>query len=119
MSAAMDMSLDDIIKNNKKSGSGSSRGRTRPSGSGPTRRLPNRAANRAAPYAPAKVPFTFIYFLVFNFDAFGFRFLTLILRWIWLMICFRRRRQRGSTIYMQISMWLRRGTLLKVVVRLP
>ncbi|KAL5130219.1 THO complex subunit 4A [Glycine soja] len=56
MSAAMDMSLDDIIKNNKKSGSGSSRGRTRPSGSGPTRRLPNRAANRAAPYAPAKAP---------------------------------------------------------------
>ncbi|KAG4974042.1 hypothetical protein AAZX31_11G137800 [Glycine max] len=56
MSAAMDMSLDDIIKNNKKSGSGSSRGRIRPSGSGPSRRFPNRAANRAAPYATAKAP---------------------------------------------------------------
>lgn len=58
MSAALDMTLDDIIKNNKKSGSGNSRGRTRPSGSGlgPSRRFPNRAANRAAPYATAKAP---------------------------------------------------------------
>ena len=65
MYAAMDMSLDGIIKNNKKSGSGSSRGRTLPFGSRPTRRFPNRAANRAAPYATAKVPFTF-------FDYFSF-----------------------------------------------
>ncbi|RDX93452.1 THO complex subunit 4A [Mucuna pruriens] len=56
MSAALDMTLDDIIKNNKKSRSGNSRGRTRPSGPGPSRRLPNRAANRAAPYATAKAP---------------------------------------------------------------
>ncbi|KAH1234265.1 THO complex subunit 4A [Glycine max] len=54
MSAVMDMSLDDIIKNNKKSGFGSSRGRIRPFGYGPTHRFPNRAANRAAPYATAK-----------------------------------------------------------------
>ncbi|XP_061352056.1 THO complex subunit 4A-like isoform X2 [Gastrolobium bilobum] len=55
MSAALDMTLDDIIKNNKKSGSGNSKGRTRGSGSGPgpARRLPNRAANRAAPYTTA------------------------------------------------------------------
>ncbi|RDX67089.1 THO complex subunit 4A, partial [Mucuna pruriens] len=58
MSAALDMTLDDIIKNNKKSGSGNFRGRSRPSGSGPgpSRRLPNRAANRAVPYATAKAP---------------------------------------------------------------
>ncbi|KAG4992064.1 hypothetical protein JHK87_025521 [Glycine soja] len=54
MSAVMDMSLDDIIKNKKKSGFESSRGRIRPFGPGPTRRFPNRAANRAAPYATAK-----------------------------------------------------------------
>ncbi|RZC28888.1 THO complex subunit 4A [Glycine soja] len=54
MYAAMDMSLDGIIKNNKKSGSGSSRGRTLPFGSRPTRRFPNRAANRTAPYATAR-----------------------------------------------------------------
>jgi THO complex subunit 4 len=54
MSAALDMTLDDIIKNNKKSGSGNPRGRSRPgpgSGPGPARRLPNRAVNRAAPYS--------------------------------------------------------------------
>ncbi|MED6187479.1 hypothetical protein PIB30_076840 [Stylosanthes scabra] len=59
MSAALDMTLDDIIKNNKKSGSGGSRGsRPRQSGPGPARRFPNRAANRAAPYAAAKAPET-------------------------------------------------------------
>ncbi|RZB57485.1 THO complex subunit 4A [Glycine soja] len=52
----MDMSLDDIIKNNKKSGSRSSRCRTQPSGSELTRRFPNLAANCAAPYATAKAP---------------------------------------------------------------
>ncbi|KAF7805485.1 THO complex subunit 4A [Senna tora] len=56
MSAALDMTLDDIIKNNKKSGSGNSRGRGRGSGPGPARRFPNRAANRAAPYTTAKAP---------------------------------------------------------------
>jgi len=59
MSAALDMTLDDIIKNNKKSGSGNPRGgRSRPgpaSGPGPARRIPNRAGNRAAPYSAAKV----------------------------------------------------------------
>ncbi|KAG5098155.1 hypothetical protein JHK82_048009 [Glycine max] len=52
----MDISLDDIIKNNKKSGSRSSRCRTQPSGSELTRRFPNLAANCAAPYATAKAP---------------------------------------------------------------
>lgn len=63
MSAALDMTLDDIIKNNKKSGSGNSRGRGRGSGSGPgpARRFPNRAANRAAPYTTAKVCQSFRY----------------------------------------------------------
>ncbi|XP_047179933.1 THO complex subunit 4A-like [Vigna umbellata] len=56
MSAALDMTLDDIIKNNKKSASANTRGRGRASGPGPARRLPNRAANRAAPYATAKAP---------------------------------------------------------------
>ncbi|XP_061373208.1 THO complex subunit 4A-like isoform X5 [Gastrolobium bilobum] len=57
MSAALDMSLDDLIKSNKKSGSGNFRGRARP-GPGPARRFSNRAANRAAPYAAAKPPET-------------------------------------------------------------
>ncbi|KOM26173.1 hypothetical protein LR48_Vigan238s000600 [Vigna angularis] len=57
MSAALDLTFDDIIKNNKKSGSGNFRGQNRSSGSGhgPSRRFPNRSANRAAPYATAKV----------------------------------------------------------------
>lgn len=62
MSAALDMTLDDIIKNNKKSGSGNPReGRSRPgpaSGPGPARRILNRAGNRAAPYSAAKAPET-------------------------------------------------------------
>ncbi|EEF31023.1 THO complex subunit 4A [Ricinus communis] len=56
MSSALDMSLDDIIKSNKKPGSGNSRGRGRSSGPGPTRRFNNRGTNRAAPYAAAKAP---------------------------------------------------------------
>ncbi|KAK4763770.1 hypothetical protein SAY87_013208 [Trapa incisa] len=59
MSSSLDMSLDDLIKNNKKSGSGSSRPRGRGTGgSGPFRRPQNRTANRATPYAPAKAPET-------------------------------------------------------------
>lgn len=50
--AALDMTLDDLIKSNKKS---APRGRGRGSGPGPARRFPNRSANRAAPYAVAKV----------------------------------------------------------------
>lgn len=52
------MSLDDIIKKNKNSGGGGGGGGrprgggARNSGSGPTRRVPNRSANRTAPYAP-------------------------------------------------------------------
>ncbi|XP_031268191.1 THO complex subunit 4A isoform X2 [Pistacia vera] len=58
MSSSLDMSLDDIIKNNKKSGSGNFRGRGRGSGPGPARRFSNRGANRAAPYSAAKAPET-------------------------------------------------------------
>lgn len=60
MSAALDLTLDDIIKNNKKSGSGNFRGQNRSSGSGPgpSRRFPNRVANRAAPYAAANADAT-------------------------------------------------------------
>ncbi|KAK4492043.1 hypothetical protein RD792_002833 [Penstemon davidsonii] len=50
--AALDMTLDDLIKSNKKS---NPRGRGRP-GPGPARRLPNRSANRATPYAAPKAP---------------------------------------------------------------
>ncbi|KAM7277661.1 hypothetical protein ACFE04_004795 [Oxalis oulophora] len=69
MSKGLDMSLDDIIKSNKTSGSGpnSSRGRGGGGGgprgggggsfnSGPARRFPNRAVNRAAPYGVARAP---------------------------------------------------------------
>ncbi|OMO91299.1 hypothetical protein COLO4_18470 [Corchorus olitorius] len=52
------MSLDDLIKRNRKSGSGNSRGRGRGSGPGPARRLPNRGANRSAPYTTSKAPET-------------------------------------------------------------
>lgn len=53
--AALDMTLDDLIKQNKKPGGGGARGRGRGSGPGPSRRFPNRSANRAAPYSAAKV----------------------------------------------------------------
>ncbi|KAF8396757.1 hypothetical protein HHK36_018388 [Tetracentron sinense] len=53
MSSALDMSLDDLIENNKKSG-GNSRGRGRGSGLGPSRRFPNRGANRTTPYSSGK-----------------------------------------------------------------
>ncbi|KAK9055381.1 hypothetical protein SSX86_026464 [Deinandra increscens subsp. villosa] len=57
--AALDMSLDDLIKNNKKSGGdggGRGRGRGRASGPGPARRANNRGANRATPYGGPKAP---------------------------------------------------------------
>ncbi|XP_027341834.1 THO complex subunit 4A-like [Abrus precatorius] len=58
MSAALDMTLDDIIKNNKKSAPANSKPRTRAPGPGPARRFSNRAANRVAPYTTAKAPET-------------------------------------------------------------
>lgn len=62
MADPLSMSLEDIIKTNKKSGSANPRGgaRTRPSGPGPARRLPNRGPNRSAPYsaAPSRAPET-------------------------------------------------------------
>ncbi|CAI0471781.1 unnamed protein product [Linum tenue] len=60
MATALDMSLDDIIKANKKSNKGSSRGGggggggdkpPRSAGPGPSRRASNRAANRSGPYS--------------------------------------------------------------------
>ncbi|KAK8950344.1 hypothetical protein KSP40_PGU012617 [Platanthera guangdongensis] len=55
MSNALDMSLDDLIKNNKKSGGGNPRGKGRgASGIGPARRAPNRSSNRPAPYTVGK-----------------------------------------------------------------
>ena len=54
MSSALDMSLDDIIKNKKSEGS-RSRGRGRNSGGpGPARNFPNRSTNRATPYSDLK-----------------------------------------------------------------
>lgn len=59
--AALDMTLDDLIKKNKTGTGGKPRGRGRgaaASGAGPSRRFPNRSANRAAPYSTAKAPET-------------------------------------------------------------
>ncbi|KAG1365755.1 THO complex subunit 4A [Cocos nucifera] len=56
MSSSLDMSLDDLIKNNKKSAATSGgRGRGRGSG-GPARRFPNRSGNRPGPYSMGKAP---------------------------------------------------------------
>ncbi|GJW59857.1 THO complex subunit 4A [Tanacetum coccineum] len=56
--ASLDMSLDDLIKNNKKSGGGDAGHRGgrggRGSGPGPTRRFNNRGAHRATPYGGPK-----------------------------------------------------------------
>lgn len=57
--ASLDMSLDDLIKNNKKSGG---RGRGRASGPGPARRINNRGANRPTPYSGPKVIHIILYF---------------------------------------------------------
>uniref|UniRef100_A0A7N0ZTP9 RRM domain-containing protein n=1 Tax=Kalanchoe fedtschenkoi TaxID=63787 RepID=A0A7N0ZTP9_KALFE len=63
MSSALDMSLDDLIKNNKKSrsgpGAGAGRGRGRGgrggvTGLGPARRIQKRGVNRPAPYPATK-----------------------------------------------------------------
>lgn len=54
MTSALDMSLDDIIKSNKKSGGPNSRGRGgRGSGLGPARRFFKRGTNRTTPYSKA------------------------------------------------------------------
>ncbi|KAH7553672.1 hypothetical protein ACOSP7_029521 [Xanthoceras sorbifolium] len=61
MASALDMSLDDIIKSNKKFTGTNSRGRGGRGGSGlaPARRFFKRAANRTAPYLkPAQAPET-------------------------------------------------------------
>lgn len=66
MADTLDMTLDDIIKNNKKSNPSSGGGRRSRGGSasgggsgsggvGPTRRPFKRAGNRQAPYQPPKV----------------------------------------------------------------
>ncbi|KAJ0028150.1 hypothetical protein Pint_35462 [Pistacia integerrima] len=60
MTSALDMSLDDIIKSNKKSGGPNSRDRGgRGSGLGPARRSFKRGANRTTPYPkPGQAPVT-------------------------------------------------------------
>ncbi|XP_051120443.1 THO complex subunit 4A [Andrographis paniculata] len=52
--AALDMTLDDLIKSNKTSTG--ARGRGRAAGPGPARRQPNRSANRIGPYSVPKAP---------------------------------------------------------------
>ncbi|XP_077232885.1 THO complex subunit 4B-like [Tasmannia lanceolata] len=54
MASALDMSLDHLIKNNKKSGVVNFRGRGIGSGPGPTRRFSNRGSNRTPPYSIGK-----------------------------------------------------------------
>ncbi|XP_059315226.1 THO complex subunit 4B [Lycium ferocissimum] len=57
--AALDMSLDDLIKKNKTNSTANKprgRGRGAASTSGPTRRFLNRSANRSAPYSTSKAP---------------------------------------------------------------
>ncbi|KAG5588870.1 hypothetical protein H5410_039384 [Solanum commersonii] len=58
--AALDMTLDDLIKKNKTGIGGKPRGRGRgaafASSARPSRQFPNRSANLAAPYSIAKVP---------------------------------------------------------------
>ncbi|KAF5181269.1 Tho complex subunit 4a [Thalictrum thalictroides] len=61
MSSALDMSLEDLIKNNKKSGGGGGGSRggrggggRGSSGPGPNRRFNNRGANRTTPYSLGK-----------------------------------------------------------------
>ncbi|XP_008776568.1 THO complex subunit 4A-like [Phoenix dactylifera] len=57
MASSLDMSLDDLIKNNKKSASAASGGRGRGRGTGgAARRVPNRAGNRLGPYSMGKAP---------------------------------------------------------------
>ncbi|KAG1339192.1 putative THO complex subunit [Cocos nucifera] len=56
--SALDIFLDDIIKKNKKSAAGKSRGPIRGSAHGPARRLPNRFRNRSAPYSVEKELFS-------------------------------------------------------------
>ncbi|KAK1264646.1 hypothetical protein QJS04_geneDACA011218 [Acorus gramineus] len=57
MSSSLDVSLDDLIKNNKKSASGGGfRGRGRGSGPGPARSFPNRSGNRSSPYSTGRAP---------------------------------------------------------------
>ncbi|KAH0777410.1 hypothetical protein KY290_008821 [Solanum tuberosum] len=57
--ATLDMSLDDLIKKNKTGTGGKPRGRGRGAASAssarPSRRFPNRSANRATPYSTAKL----------------------------------------------------------------
>ncbi|VFQ76777.1 unnamed protein product [Cuscuta campestris] len=53
--APLDMSLDDLIKMNRKPVAGNHRGRTRGSGLGPVRRISNRSINRPAPYGTSKL----------------------------------------------------------------
>lgn len=120
------MTLDDIIKNNKKSGSTNSRGRSnRAPGPGPSRRIPNRSANRAAPYTAAKVSslFRLIRFFFFVFsnlfplaDSDGAATCLTVF-----FLIFRHRRRRGSMTCMQISprTWQQRIQVVKVVERLP
>ncbi|KAJ0481397.1 hypothetical protein HanIR_Chr13g0642121 [Helianthus annuus] len=53
--AALDMSLSDLIKRNKKSGDSDGRDRGPASGPGPAHRFNNRDVNRSTPYGTTKV----------------------------------------------------------------
>ncbi|KAM0061025.1 hypothetical protein Hdeb2414_s0004g00131061 [Helianthus debilis subsp. tardiflorus] len=52
--AALDMSLNDLIKNNKKSGDSGGRDRGPASGPGPAHRFNNHDFNRSTPYGTTK-----------------------------------------------------------------
>lgn len=123
--APLDMTLDDLIKSNKKSGSrGRGRGSSSGSGPGPNRRFSNRSANRAAPYAVAKVRSViselqfcifvcfiacclYIYFFLLNYGGVWFRHRSLLGD----MTCFPLRLVEGRILRLERSYTFRIWTI--------